>query len=268
VENVTRLFDAYQYGEAGRQVYDFLWSEYCDWYIEACKVRLYGDDVDRDAPRAVLLHVLETSLRLLHPFMPFVTEALWQALPTPLPPREGQGEGHSLMLARWPEPDAALINTEAESQMGLMMDLVRGFRNLRAEYAVTPGKRIPAAIAAGDAAEWLDAQRAVLCSLAKLDASQLSIQPTVEPPDQSATVVVGDVVGYLPLAVLVDLDAERERLAKELTDIEGRIARSQALLAGDFSKKAPEHIVQRERDKLADLQAEQVKLKERLAALE
>ena len=180
------------------------------------------------------------------------------------------------MMARWPEVDEALLDdaafaeafAEAESQMGLMMDLTRGFRNLRAEYDVTPGKRIPALIAAGDAAEWLDAQRAVLCSLAKLDADQLTIQPTIQPPAQSATVVVGDVVGYLPLAALVDLDAERERLAKELDEIDGRIARSEGLLAGEFAQKAPGHIVQRERDKLADLQAEQVKLKERLAALE
>jgi valyl-tRNA synthetase len=169
------------------------------------------------------------------------------------------------MLARWPEVDEALLDGEAESQMALMMELTRGFRNLRAEYDVTPGKRIPAAIAAGAAAEWLDMQRAMLCSLAKLDPDQLTIQPTVQPPAQSATVVVGDVVGYLPLAALVDLDTERERLTKELDDINGRIARSQDLLTGDFAQKAPEHIVQRERDKLADLQAEQAKLKERLA---
>jgi valyl-tRNA synthetase len=286
VESVTYLFDTYQYGEAGRQINDFLWGECCDWYIEACKVRLYDDAANKDTPRAVLLHVLETALRLLHPFMPFVTEALWQALPVPpmspplaggrkggaTPPAGGTkgvtpptGGARSLMLARWPEVDEALLDGEAESQMALMMELTRGFRNLRAEYDVTPGKRIPAAIAAGAAAEWLDMQRAMLCSLAKLDPDQLTIQPTVQPPAQSATVVVGDVVGYLPLAALVDLDTERERLTKELDDINGRIARSQDLLTGDFAQKAPEHIVQRERDKLADLQAEQAKLKERLA---
>jgi valyl-tRNA synthetase len=278
VESVNKLFDGYQYGEAGRQMYDFLWGEYCDWYIEACKVRLYDEAADKDTPRAVLLHVLETSLRLLHPFMPFVTEALWQALPTPPvpPPRAGGTEGgHSLMLARWPEVDGVFLDAEAEDQMALMMELVRGFRNLRAEYNVTPGKRIPALIAAADAAGFLEDQRAVLCSLAKLDADQLTIEAALEPPDQSATVVVGDVVGYLPpvlseaegLAALVDLDAEKERLGKDLADVESRIARSQGLLAGKFARKAPAHIVQRERDKLAELQAEQAKLKERLAAL-
>jgi valyl-tRNA synthetase len=171
------------------------------------------------------------------------------------------------MLAHWPEPDTALMDANAEAQMGLMMELIRGFRNLRAEYNVMPGKRIPAAIAASDAAEILSNQQAVLCSLAKLDADQLTIEAALEPPDQSATVVVGDVVGYLPLAVLIDLDAEHERLSKELTDIEGRIARSEGLLAGEFTRKAPAHVVQRERDKLTDLQTEQAKLQERLAAL-
>jgi valyl-tRNA synthetase len=205
--------------------------------------------------------VLETALRLLHPFMPFATEAVWQALP------EEAREGEALIMARWPEPDAALLDSEAEDKMGLMMELIRGIRNRRAEYDVTPGKRIPAIIAAGDAAPWLDEQRAVLCSLAKLDPAQLTVRPTVEPPDQAATIVVGETACYLPLAALVDLNAEHERLSKELTEIEGRTAHSENLLAGEFAQKAPEHIVQRERDKLADLQAEQAKLKERLDAL-
>ena len=131
------------------------------------------------------------------------------------------------------------------------MTLIRGIRNLRAEYDVTPGKRIPALIAAGDVAPWLSEQRAALCALAKLDADQLIIEPGMHPPDHAATVVVGDVVCYLPLAGLVDLEAERERLSSELLDLEARIARSQALLSG----------------KLADLQTEHTRLEERLAAL-
>jgi len=278
IQNVTRLFESYQYGEAGRQIHDFLWGEYCDWYIEASKVRLYEpstgsghrEGADTTVPQAVLLHVLETGLRLLHPFMPFVTEAIWQALPAPLlssPPTRGDGRGDALMVTRWPEPDSALLDDEAEERMELMMELIRGIRNRRAEYDVTPGKRIPAAIAAGDGAAWLDEQRAVLCSLAKLAPDRLTIQPTIQPPNQAATIVVGDVVCYLPLAGLVDLAAERERLSKELSGVEARIARSEGLLAGEFVRKAPEHVVRRERDKLADLQTERAKLKERLAAL-
>ena len=279
IQNVTRLFESYQYGEAGRQIHDFLWGEYCDWYIEASKVRFYEpstgsvhrEGADKAVPRAVLLHVLETALRLLHPFMPFVTEAIWQALPTPPQPppgRGGRGRGEALMMARWPEPDVALLDDETEEQMGLAMALIRGIRNRRAEYNVTPGKRIPALIAAGDAAQWLDEQRAVMCALAKLDPDHLTIQLTVEPPAQAATIIVGETVCYLPLAALVDLKAERERLLKKLAEIETRIARSESLLAGEFAQKAPAHVVQRERDKLADLQTEQAKLKERMTNIE
>ena len=261
VQNVTRLFENYQYGEAGRQIHDFLWGEYCDWYIEASKVRLYDEAADKSVPQAVLLHVLETSLRLLHPFMPFVTEAIWQALPD-----EIRG-GEALMMARWPQPDTTFLDEEAEEHTELVMALTRGIRNRRAEYNVTPGKRIPALIAAGDAFGWLNEQRAILCSLAKLDPSQLTIQPTIQPPAQVATIVVGETVCYLPLAALVDLEAEREKLSSELAAIEGRITRSEKLLAGEFAQRAPEHIVQRERDKLADMQTEQSKLRERLASL-
>ena len=281
-QTVTRLFESYQYGEAGRQIYDFLWGEYCDWYIEASKVRLYDEAADKSVPQEVLLHVLETALRLLHPFMPFLTEAIWQALPPPPRGRQGEGERstisppplrgglgegeRSLMMTHWPEPAPSLLADEAEAHMGLAMELIRGIRNRRAEYDVTPGKRIPALIAAGDAAPWLNEQRALLCALAKLDPQQLTIQPALEPPAQAAAIVVGETVCYLPLAALVDLDAERERLSSKLAELEARIVRSENLLAGDFALKAPAQVVQRERDKLADMKAERAKLEEQLAA--
>jgi valyl-tRNA synthetase len=261
IQNATRLFENYQYGEAGRQIHDFLWGEYCDWYIEASKVRLYDEAAAKSVPQAVLLHVLETALRLLHPFMPFVTEAIWQALP------DETRRGEALMMARWPQPDTVFLDEEAEERTELVMALTRSIRNRRAEYNVTPGKRIPALVAAGDAFGWLNEQRAILCSLAKLDPSQLTIQPTIQPPAQVATIVVGETVCYLPLAALVDLEAEREKLSSELAAIEGRITRSEKLLTGEFAQRAPEHIVQRERDKLADIQTEQNKLRERLASL-
>jgi valyl-tRNA synthetase len=116
MQNVARLFASHQYGEAGRQINDFLWGEFCDWYIEASKVRLYDDTADKDTPQAVLVRVLETGLRLLHPFMPFVTEAIWQALP------EWAKEGEALMMARWPETDESLLDDEAEARMELVME--------------------------------------------------------------------------------------------------------------------------------------------------
>jgi valyl-tRNA synthetase len=261
VKSVDRLFASHQYGEAGRQVNDFVWSEYCDWYIEASKVRLYDGDADNNVVLAALLHVLETSLRLLHPFMPYVTEAIWQALP------DKARQGEALIVARWPEPSAELLDAEAEEQMTLMMDLIRGIRNRRAEYHVTPGERIPAKIATADAHDTLKRQRAVLCSLAKLDPARLSIEESMQPPSQAATIVVGRTTCYLPLAEIVDLEEEREWLSKELDDLEHRVGHSEELLDGPFAERAPEHVVQRERDKLKDLKTEWAELERRLETL-
>jgi valyl-tRNA synthetase len=261
IQNVNRLFDSHQYGEAGRQINDFVWSEYCDWYIEASKVRLYNDDVDNRLPLTVLLHVLETSLRLLHPYMPFATEAIWQALP------DETKEGDALIVAHWAEPNLVFLDDGAEESMILLMDLIRGIRNRRAEYRVTPGKRIPAIIVAPDAYDVLVDQQAVLCSLAKLDPDRLTIDQSMEPPSQAATIVVGKTTCYLPLAEIVDLEEERQRLSEELADVEGRIAHSKDLLAGQFAERAPEHVVQRERDKLKNLKTERAELERRLETL-
>ena len=258
---VARLFDSFQYGEAGRQIYDFLWGEYCDWYIEAAKVLLYGDAGGKSATQAVLLHVLDMALRLLHPFTPFFTEAIWQALPRPAGARD------ALMVSAWPEANPSLIDDGAEADMALMMDLIRGIRNRRAEYDVTPGKRIPAQIAAADRTALLRDQRDVLCALARLDSESLAIAPDLDPPGQAASVIAGEVIAYLPLAGMVDLDAERGRLEVELADIEERIARSRDLLDGPFADRAPAPVVQRERDKASALEGEAGTLRERLSAL-
>jgi len=263
IAEVTDLIEHYQYGEAGRRIKDFLWGEFCDWYLEISKIAFYADGATSTSTatqQLTVLNVLEQSLRLLHPFMPFVTEELWQALPLPK-------ETEALILASWPDPGRWQVDEEAEERMALLMDLIRGIRNVRAEYDVEPGKRIPAFFAAGPWADLLREQRDILTRLARIDPEQLVIEEAMEPPAQSATVVVGDVVGYLPLAGLVDLEAERARLAEQLEEIEGRIARSEALLAGEFAQKAPPHVVEREREKLADLKATRRQLQERLERL-
>jgi len=224
-------------------------------------VRLYEEEGDKDVLRACLLHVLGTGLRLLHPYAPFVTEAIWQALP-----EENRG-AESVMMSPWPLVDEARSDEQAEARMGLVMELVRGIRNVRAEYGVVPGKRIGALIAAGEEAEWMREQAAMLSVLAKLDQAELKIERTLDPPEKAATVIAGEAVCYLPLAALLDLDAERERLAGELAEIGKRIESSEKLLAGDFGKKAPEQIVERERMKLEGLKGEEEKLRRRVATL-
>lgn len=260
IAHVTHLMDAYQFSEAGRQIYDFLWGEFCDWYIEMSKIRLYGRDArQRLMVQRVLVYVLERTLRLLHPFMPFVTEALWQELPH---------EGESLMIAPWPEPRET--DDKAEEEMGLVMDVIRAIRNARAEYEVEPGRRIEAIIAAGDRYDLLTSQRDILVSLAHLDDKKLRLAHTlVKKPTKALSLVVDSLEIYLPLEGMVDLAAERERLTREVEALSAAIARSRDLLANeDFTRKAPAHVVDRERDKLAANRERKAKLEERLKSLE
>ena len=270
--NVNRLLENFQYGEAGRQIHDFLWGEYCDWFLEIAKLRLYGDDAEAKATaQQVLVVVLERTLRLLHPFMPFVTEEIWQNLmPASGIGDRGSGDGYqpeALMVARWPE-EAGLADAEAEAQMGLIMELVRAIRNARAEYDVPPGRRIAALISAGEQAQLLAEQQPILTSLARLDEARLQIATVLDVAEKAMTLVVGGVTVHLPLAGMVDLEAERARLSRELAETEQRIARTEGLLANPgFTGNAPPDVVQRERDKLAELQAQRDRLEARLKGL-
>ncbi|MBC7235571.1 MAG: valine--tRNA ligase [Chloroflexi bacterium] len=273
VAEVTRLIEAYQLGEAGRQIYDFLWGEYCDWYIEMTKTRFHDDRCQAqpsnglkvpgawkgaDAARRVLVYVLEGCLHLLHPYMPFVTETIWQYLPH---------EGEALIVAPWPQ--AGERDERAEADMEGLMELVRAIRNARSEYSVEPGRWIAAIIAAGAKLPLLREQEAVLSSLARIDAGRLTLAAELaEKPAKALTLITADYECYLPLAALVDLDRERARLTKELEAVAGEIARSEALLAKEgFVTKAPEAVVQRERDKLAEARERYQAIQERLASL-
>ncbi len=261
IEGVNRLMESYLYGEAGRQIYEFLWGEYADWYIEISKITLYGGDpAAKSRTRHVLTYVLDQCLRMLHPYVPFVTEEIWQHIPH---------EGPALIIARWPQADQDFMDDEAESHMALLMDLIRGIRNIRAEYNVQPARRISASIQAEEWADLLTAQRDLLARLANLDSESLQIAPRLDAaPAQSASVAVRNVTTYLPLAALVDLDAERQRLQRELENMTRQIERSEILLAGDgFAKRAPVDVVQRERDKLDSLKASRISLEKRLKGL-
>jgi valyl-tRNA synthetase len=263
---VTRLIDEYQFGEAGRQIYDFLWGEYADWYIEICKARLYGDDPAAAATaRRVLVTVLEQALRLLHPYMPFVTETIWQSLKRAW--QEGESWGEALMIAPWPE--AGATDAVAEREMGAIMDVVRAIRNARAEYDVEPGRRIAALIAAGELAPAFAAERAALVTLARLDESRLTIAPALpEKPAKALALVTAGVEAYLPLAGMVDLEREQARLNKELEAVEGDIARAQGLLENErFVAKAPAEVVEKERAKLAAAEERKAALAARLEML-
>lgn len=263
VGNVTRLIDDYNFGEAGRQLYDFFWSEFADWYIEIAKIRLYGtDDRAQATARRVLTHVLDRTLRMLHPFMPFVTEAAWQHLPT--------NQGQSLMVTRWPRVSQALIDDEAEAHMAILMEMIRAIRNIRSEYNVEPGKRIRAFISAGDHYPMLVRQKEILTTLARLDNDTLHLASALaeKPENAVAQVIGGGIEIYLPLAGMINLEVERDRWQKEVAQLEKRIAASKAKLNNPgFLQKAPADVVQREQEKLADLELQASKIWERLRGL-
>jgi len=253
------LFDTHQYGEAGRQLYEFLWSEFADWYIEMSKGPLYGTDAQaKQNTRRVLLYVMDTVLRLLHPYMPFVTEELWSFLPN---------NGEPLMLARWPEADKANLDEPAESEMNLLMEVVRGIRNVRTEYNVDPAKRISALMMPGSLGATFDRYRYIFARLCNVAEMEMMVAGAEAPAD-AASVVVGEVTAYLPLAGLVDQQAERERLTKELEKLEQQIGRSLGMLGNEqFISRAKPEVVERERAKLAELQAAGAQIKERLQSL-
>ena len=247
-DEVTRLVDNWQLGEAGRQLYEFLWSEYCDWYIEAAKTRLYGGSpAQAHATRQTLAFVLEHSMRLLHPFMPFVTEAIWQNLP------ELVGNGRALIVSRWPHL-TGLLNERADEDFTRLQEAVRAIRNARSEYDVEPAKRISAQFSAAEQLTLVTENLAQLVNLARLDPDQVTVAADLQAPDKAVTLATGGMTIYLPLAGMVDLEAERTRLEKEMAQLEEQIRRSNDLLANPgFINKAPAQVIERERAKQAEL---------------
>lgn len=260
LNRVNELFPEYRFNDAAQEIYHFLWDEYCDWYIEASKVTLNGNDEEaKHHTRGVLVHVLEHALRLLHPMMPFVTEEIWQHIPH---------KGEALIVAKWPE-GSKHTEPEAEAAFELIMNTVRAVRNARTEFKAEPGKRIPAIIAAGDNAAMFESQRAVLASRATLDASQLQIVSKVDskPENAYAAVLEGGIQLYLPLAGLIDNEKERKRLTAELDKAMTDASKTQAKLDSDFSQKAPEAVVNKERERLSATRERIAKLQEQLDGL-
>ena len=268
IQDVDRLFGSYQYGEAGRQIYEFFWSEFADWYIEIAKLQL-AEGSDRAFFTAqTLVRVLDICLRLLHPFTPFVTEELWGRLKqaaqnhsTHFQPKNGWED--ALIIARWPEshPEEGW-EAQKVADFSLVMEVVRAIRNLRAEKKVTPGRLIPATIVAGAQLDALNAQQRSIIALAHLVPSGLRLVESLpEKPQGQVSQVVASVEIYLPLADLVDPQAERARLNKELHEVEQQIDRLQSLLGGPFAHKAPAPVVEKERQKLKTYQETAAKLR-------
>jgi valyl-tRNA synthetase len=251
---VTRLMDDYQFGEAGRQIYDFIWSEYCDWYLEIAKIQLRDE---AQAPRTALIlrAALDRALRLLHPFMPFVTEEVWQHLYADM--SEGERPASALIVAPWPQMDAAAQrqrDDRAEGDMALIQEVVTAIRNARNEADVEAKRRITVILVGGAKTPLLRQQAALVEQLARTEPPSIERRLSAK-PEQAMALVAGGVEVYLPLAGLLDLAKEAERLDGEIVKAQAAVERSQKTLENpNFVTRAKPEIVQRERDALAAAQ--------------
>ena len=262
VGEVTRSLEHYDMGEAGRVLYEFIWNELCDWYIEMIKPRLYGRESVRSRKTAqyVLARTLRGTMELLHPFMPFITEEIWQLLPH---------EGETIMLASWPRGADAETDGEAEKLMSAVMEAIKAVRNLRSEMNVPPGKKANVILMAQNE-EMLAALKAgeeYIINLGSVDV--LSVTPVrMDKPEQAVAAIISGVEVYLPLRGLIDLEKEQARLRKELEKLEKEISRLEGKLNNPgFLGQAPREVVEKENGKLLDCRTKKDAVLERVAAL-
>ncbi|UDM06740.1 valine--tRNA ligase [Halomonas sp. NyZ770] len=282
---VTRAMDEYRFDHASQALYEFVWNEYCDWYLELSKPVLWEDDVQgstnaagdrtpeaealvkrKRGTRRTLVRVLETILRLAHPMMPYISEEIWQRVA----PLAGtyMGEGASIMHQAWPEADESKIDEQATRDIEWLKGVIIAVRNIRAEMNIAPGKPLDVLLTKGqpEDAERLDQNRRFLAKLAKLESVTWLANPDEAP--LSATQLVGDMEVLVPMADLIDKDAELARLAKEIDKQDKLIGGIEKKLGNDgFIAKAPVAVVEKERAKLAEFQATRQLLEEQQAKI-
>ncbi|HEX2092390.1 MAG TPA: valine--tRNA ligase [Longimicrobiaceae bacterium] len=262
-DEVTQALERFRLNEAGLRAYEFFRGELADWYLEVAKPRLRGElgDASRDAARAVLAAALDGAMRLLHPVMPFITEAVWQRLP------RAAGDPESIMVAAWPERVPGWEDAAAEARFAEVQALIVVVRNIRAEYGVQPGRRVPLRVASvsPELRADLEASLRALRDLARVE--ELAFDGAAEGVGASAVLRSGAEV-FVPLAGAIDVDRERTRLRDEVTRLEGLVAATERKLDNEsFVSRAPAEVVQKERDKLAGYTEQRDKLAGKLAAL-
>ena len=262
IREVTRLLENYEIGEASIAIYDFVWNEFCDWYIELAKSRLYDKQQDKERLRAqsVLVQVLCGAMQLIHPIMPFITEEIWQALPH---------KGKSIMVSEWPQEDESFIDRKAESEMQSVMEVVKAVRNMRAEMNVAPGKKsdIVLQVAEEQLLNVIEENQGYLKALASAENITLGMV-VAEKPQNAVTMVVSGIEVYLPLRGLIDIDKESERLGKEKASLEKEITRIAGKLSNQgFLDKAPAEVLKKEKEKQKDYEEKIQAIDERIQYL-
>ena len=263
---VNRSLESFELGEAQQKLYDFIWNDFCDWYIEMAKIRLRSGS--EPSPLPTLAHVLERTLRLLHPFMPFITEEIWQNLLEQLP-QEGDLPA-SIMVAPYPQADAAPQDTQAEEEISLVMQAIRAVRNTRAQLRIPANEQLEAIVEANGFQKAIEEEAEVIRSLSRINPLRVT-SGGAETGDQpkGITLVVNPLVVRLPLEGVVDLEEETQRLRKELDDCQKNLTRVSALVSNPaFRAKAKPEVVENEEERLKSLEERRQRLNEILAQLE
>ncbi|MDK2865842.1 MAG: valyl-tRNA synthetase [Clostridiales bacterium] len=262
VTEITTQLEKFDLGLAANRIYEFTWNEYCDWYIELAKKRLYGEDeAAKQTVKRVLLKVLKDILRLLHPFMPFITEEIWQSIP---------GIDGMLIRDQWPIADAAMISEKAEKAMDVMMEAIRNIRNVRAEMNVVPARKAKCLVLATDEGigEILMTQSEYLVTLASCSEVVMAKTKAEVPEDAVSAIVYGAEL-FLPLEDLIDFEKEKERLEKECKKLEDEVKRVKSKLANQgFVAKAPAALIDAEREKEVKFTEMLEQVRVRLTAVE
>lgn len=260
IEQVTNLAERYEFGEVGRLLYNFIWDDFCDWYIEMAKLPLYGEDEQAKAmTRSVLAYVLDNTMRLLHPFMPFITEEIWQNLPT---------EGESITIAAWPTVNAELSDNKKANSMKLLMDVIRSVRTIRAEVQTPMSKKVPMTISAKEATTLSVLEENAAYIERFCNPETLTIGHNIEAPEKSMSAVVSGAELFMPLEGLIDIEEELKRLQKELDKWAKEVKLVQGKLSNErFVSKAPEAVVAEERKKEADYLEKHATVEKRMEEL-
>jgi valyl-tRNA synthetase len=257
---VAEAIEAYRFNDAAGALYQFTWNTFCDWYLEFTKPILNGDDAEAKAEtRATTGWVLDEILQLLHPFMPFITEELWEKL--------GANRDSGLIRAHWPEFGADIADASAQAEMDWVVRLISTVRAVRSEMNVPAGAQIPLLLkdASPEAVRRLDTYRDIILRMARLS----SAQPTAEPaPKGAIQAVLDEATVVLPLAGVIDVDQEKARLSKEIDKLTGEIAKiDQKLGNANFVSRAPAEVIEEQRDRRATAEAAKQKLADALARL-
>jgi valyl-tRNA synthetase len=251
--NIEKAIKEYRFDRMAQSIYEFTWNEYCDWYLELSKSILFNDEASEHAKRGTrrtLVRVLETMLRIAHPVMPYITEEIWQKV-APL----ANKSGNTVMLQPYPEADNSKIDETAMQEIEWVKNFIVGIRQIRSGMDIKPGKPLPVLLQNGsdNDRQLSEKHHHYLESLAKIESIQWLVNDEEAP--ESATALVGEMKILIPMAGLIDKDAEAARLNKEIEKLAKDIQRVEGKLGNDnFISKAPEAVVQKERDKLADMQ--------------